>query len=243
MYNDSDELSVGPPDLAVEQDQSGQTEDEHPFGDIATRRMREAKFVLDNRPRVRPDASVIDAIVREAAKGVAETRPKFGGLRLISGLSTSTFPTRYVAAASVVLVAVVLGVVQLRGGDSPVMNETNGVAQESVNGFSAEQPAAASETGSLEKLADRELGRRELVAPSAAAPTQVASTMEADAIASQDSIPGWDDETRVRMIQRRIDLLTKGNADLGWDQPAVPLEQVVPVPVRPGVVQAGAKQQ
>ena len=218
---------------------------------VESRRLEEAKFVLDHRLPARPDQAVVDAAVRSALASVADSGTGtsspagFGGMRLIKGLSTNLYPLRYAVAASVVLFGVVLGLTRLDWSESsnegeialqaPVTTAPNGIdkADSDESGLVAKRQATypSLETEMpRDRLADSSLGGLTLAA-------------NVSVPGSSDSIPKWDDDENVRLLQRRIEMLRKANADLGWDQPAVPLEQLSSGRATPGVLPAGARGQ
>jgi hypothetical protein len=130
--------------------------------------------------------------------------------------------------------------------DSAPAEMKNNAPAKSMTVGTSEGSLAGTESRLEDESVAGPAGRRDLVA--AAAPVvdgfaQVAAdAVGSDFRGSSDSLTGWDDGTRMRVLQRRIESLRENNIDLAWDQPAVPLEQLVRVPSQPGVLRARSQE-
>lgn len=208
--------------------------------------MGEAKFVLDRRERLVPDAAVIDAIVARAAEAVPKSHAKIIPIWSMQRLQ-SWRPAIAAAFAIVVVGAAYLGYTR-SGGDlvtEPSVAETEALPRaeeastaafadnEDEAGLDAARKAVAPTPADLATGGRRDanvgLSRSNEIAAAGSIQPEL---MEA---AFADSLPAWEDPADIRLLQKRIEMLRQSGDDLDWGAPAVPLESLPATATRPGI--------
>lgn len=220
--------------------------------------LREVKSQLDGRPRVAPDAVVIDRIMAHAGGGVAAS-PK--GAREDRPPRTRRVRLRSLSAVSLtlaVVLAVGIGLSQLQFGapaDAARMAEeaqpaapgeaeararsaADAAEQEPAPMPATRQAPAAALAESAPALRDEAYEAAEdadlVLRAEADSAVLMASETLADPVAAAkalpdpEALPEWEEGDALVELHRRIELLQARSADDQWDEPAVMSLDVLP---------------
>lgn len=214
----------------------------HPIGSDEEKLAREfqamsrAKFWMDHRRRVRPDAATIDRVVEAAAsagRGAVPgvVRPDRSPLRLVTA-------PRFRMAVAVTLVAVVAGLGVWRMVLEPPATTDRMMSQEMEGepGLRADSKAVAPTLADADRPAEEAIG---LDSPDDSATLAGRASIPAAAVVAA-SATDWDETGEVRRLHQRIEMLRSRQADEGWDKPMVPLEMMPVGEHDAGIHQAGS---
>lgn len=229
--------------------------------------MSQAKFWMDHRRPLRPEAETIDSIVEAAAAAATGQLPKGvrtdrAPLRLLRGM-----PFRAAVAAVVAVIAVSIGLWST--SDSPSTQEFVSKDKAEIAGNLNVPAPDERRARAGERLAEVE----EMMPEQEPARAGLESTTELDAVgagrafassrmdsallddrlnaasaivaaSAASDVPEWDHPEELVQIQQRIEHLKTRQSNLGWDKPLVPLEMLPSsAPADAGIQQAGAKGQ
>lgn len=203
--------------------------------------LREMKELMEARPRVRPDADVVDIIVASAR---GETGPESGRRDRAPERRRRSVRLRVGAASAAAVLVLLVGLFQWTERAQESSGEGRAAPQtaermtggEEAGRVSVERPIQERD-GPSTAAASSESGM-----PSADGPTgQDTAPGTAVADAAEETVPDWDERQDVIELHQRIERIGSG-VDQGWEAPAVPLEMLPANEGRSGIVPAGQAQ-
>lgn len=198
-----------------------------PSADAELRALKDVKGLLDRKPPLRPDESVIDSITAIASEewrnGLAQKpaqsrpHPQMVAVPRKPVRHARIYALRMIAAASVLFAVVAVGLWQFDFGADTASDVV--AQEESKDQQELRSVPAFAERSEAENDLDDQVGSgfaSDMVGTLAAKPVGV----------RQDSIPGWSDPDELVLVRKRVQAMQQNSRSLDWDDSMIPLEMM-----------------
>ncbi len=177
--------------------------------------MGEVKFLLDHRPRRRPDPQVLQAILAAAETGAPPVAMRSADRAPVARRASARWGLFGMVGATAAAAVVALMIWWPPGPAGP--EPMRGGAEERASADAAVATAPSTTPPSVAAEAEAVFDSAFTVARASAAPAQEA------AVQAQDAVVQWEAADELLKLHRQIETLEQYRLGLAWDEPLQPL--------------------